>query len=126
MKSIANMRGAAVVALLASLLLRASIPDGYMPAKWGSGLLVELCPARVPAQVMQALGGDHHHHGPASTSSHLDTSQCPIGHMLSAAAAVDDFWIIEGIKTGDVFSGVPVLPLQTRSLRSHRSRGPPA
>ena len=61
-----------LLVLLAALLLRAAIPDGYMPASWGSGLLVKLCPAGLPAGVMQALAGEHehHHHGDAG---HGDT-----------------------------------------------------
>ena len=77
--------------LLAALLLRAGIPDGYMPSAPGSGQLFELCPAGVPAGFMQALSGSgqHHHHNSDASESHYDASHCPIGHLLSAAVAVD-------------------------------------
>jgi hypothetical protein len=74
---------------LPMLVLRALTPDGYMPGSRGSGLLFELCPAGMPTDIMRALGrGGHHHHGDEQSAS--GTEQCPIGHMLSAAVAVDD------------------------------------
>jgi len=114
--------------LLATLLLRAGIPDGYMPAGQGSGLLFELCPAGVPAGFMQALSGSgHHHHGnTAETESHYDASQCPIGHLLSAAATVDDVWPSNIAPDLPVFIDYPVPRPGSRAPTSHRSRGPPA
>ncbi|MEJ2298890.1 MAG: hypothetical protein P8X94_10400, partial [Woeseiaceae bacterium] len=78
-----------LLAALAMLSLRALTPAGYMPGSPGSGLLFELCPAGMPAGVMQALGGGHHHHAPAG-STMSDDEQCPIGHMLSGAVASAD------------------------------------
>ncbi len=115
--------------LLAALMLRAGIPDGYMPATAGSGLLFELCPAGVPESFMRALSGsDHHQHhaDTASSGSHYDTGQCPIGHMLSSAAAFDDLWQIESAPA--VQESIDItLPAYTRQAAiSQRSRGPPA
>lgn len=114
--------------LLAALLLRAGIPDGYMPAAPGNGLLFELCPAGVPAGFMQALSGSgHHHHGDSAASeSHYDASQCPIGHLLSAAAAVDDSWQSSIAPDLPVFIESPTLKPISRAPTNHRSRGPPA
>lgn len=114
--------------LLAALLLRAGIPDGYMPAAQGSGLLFELCPAGVPAEFMQALSGSgHHHHGhTADTESHYDASQCPIGHLLSAAVAVDDVWLSSTAPDLSVYIDIQVPEPASRAPTSHRSRGPPA
>ena len=112
------------------LALRAFTPEGYMPAAQGSGLLFELCPEGMPAEVMQALsgGGHHHHHHGASgdDDSATGTSECPIGHMLSSAVAhdadgVSNFapdlptWIIAGAR-----------PAQARRLPTYHSRAPPA
>ncbi len=117
-----------VLLLLAALLLRAGIPDGYMPAALGSGQLFELCPAGVPAGFMQALSGSgHHHHGDSAASeAHYDASQCPIGHLLSAAAAVDDSWQSNSAPDLPVFIDQPTLRLVSRAPTNHRSRGPPA
>ena len=114
--------------LLATLLLRAGIPDGYMPAAQGSGLLFELCPAGVPAGFMQALSGSgHHHHGDtAEAESHFDASQCPIGHLVSPAVAVDDSWQSSIAPDLPVFITNPVQRPASRAPTSHRSRGPPA
>jgi len=116
------------VLLLAALLLRAGIPDGYMPAAPGHGLLFELCPAGVPAGFMRALSGsDHHqHHGDSDTTkSHYDSSQCPIGHLLSSAAAIDD--LPPAIASPDLpdFNESPQAIHVSRTPTNHRSRGPP-
>jgi len=114
--------------LLAALLLRAGIPDGYMPSALGSGQLFELCPAGVPAGFMQALSGSgHHHHGDSAASeSHYDASQCPIGHLLSAAAAVDDSWQSGIAPALPIFIASTVLRPISRAPTNPRSRGPPA
>lgn len=118
------------VALLATLLLRASIPDGYMPAPVGGGLLFELCPAGVPAELMQALAGPgthHHHHDSNDTSgAQFDAEQCPIGNLLSAAVAIDAHWITPDVP---LLTEPPVAAAQvvaSRSELARRSRGPPA
>jgi hypothetical protein len=118
-----------MIALLATLLMRAGIPDGYMPASADSGLLFELCPAGVPESFMRALSGsDHHqHHADTATSgSHYDAGQCPIGHMLSSAVAFDDLWQIESAPAAQesIHTSVPTYTIQ--AAISQRSRGPPA
>ena len=91
MRPIAQNRTMMIVLLLVSLMMRAGIPEGYMPAAAGSGMLYEMCPAAMPAELIDllAMNGHQHHHDTSSDStSDYDASQCPIGHMLSAAAAV--------------------------------------
>jgi hypothetical protein len=118
-----------MIALLAALLMRAGIPDGYMPASADSGLLFELCPAGVPESFMRALSGsDHHqHHSDSGASgSHYDASQCPIGHILSSAVAFDDLWQIESTPAAQESTDSAVLTYTFRAAISQRSRGPPA
>jgi hypothetical protein len=117
------------VLLLATLLLRAAIPDGYMPASPYSGLLFELCPSGVPAGFIAALGGSgHHQHHDASDGSgaHYDASQCPIGHMLSSAAAVNDLWQFDAISLRPGFMTYPDEVISYPEILNLRSRGPPA
>ena len=67
----------ALVWVLATLLLRAAIPDGYMPAQAGSGLLFKLCPSGVPDGFMMAIaksGHQHHDHSADSGDAHYDAS----------------------------------------------------
>jgi hypothetical protein len=114
--------------LLAALMLRAGIPDGYMPASADSGLLFELCPAGVPESFMRALSGsDHHqHHSDSGASgSHYDAGQCPIGHILSSAVAFDDLWQIESAPAAQESTDNADLTYTFRTAISHRSRGPP-
>ena len=118
-----------LLAALAMLALRALTPEGYMPAAQGSGLLFELCPEGMPAEVMQALsgGGHHHHHGaPGSDTDAAGTSDCPIGHMLASAIAHD------ADSAGDIAPDTPTWtiagarPTQGRRHSIYRSRAPPA
>ena len=120
-------RRTAVIILLASLLMRAGIPDGYMPAAPGSGLLFELCPSGVPAELMQMLAGGHHHHGSADdAAAHFDASQCPIGHMLGSAVATGDFLQLDLSAAPHAFVAMPDPQNRSRSPAIARSRDPPA
>jgi hypothetical protein len=116
-----------LIAALAMLSLRALTPDGYMPGSKDSGLLFELCPSGMPAEIMQALAGDdHHHHGHGEDNSVSGTEQCPIGHMLASAVAVDTSAPSEIPPEATLFDDVPVT-LAYRSLSTaYRSRAPPA
>ncbi len=125
MKRLARQRTLLLATALAMLSLRALTPAGYMPGSPGSGLLFELCPAGVPAAVMQALGaGHHHHHGNEKSSS--ATEQCPIGHMLSTTAALDVDPLVGLVPTGTEFGTVPVRVPALVGATAYRSRAPPA
>jgi hypothetical protein len=129
MSTNSDRRQVPLLLLLAALLLRASIPAGYMPAALGSGLLFEFCPSGVPAEFMQALAGSagHHHHVSAQDQGgHFDAEQCPIGHMLSSAVAFDDYWT-DGPETDAAIVFEPAVDVFTSTSRAvYRARGPPA
>jgi len=115
--------------LLVALLMRAGIPDGYMPSAQGDGLLFELCPAGVPAGFIAALTGSdrHHHHNESDdTRLHFDAGQCPIGHLLYSTAVFDNPWQLDAIPELADFLSTPVLINTSRVPVSYRSRGPPA
>jgi hypothetical protein len=118
----------ALIWVFATLLLRAAIPDGYMPANPGSGLLFELCPSGVPAELMTAISGStqHHHHGTKSGDSHYDAAQCPIGHLLSAAIAVDGAWPTESAPAPAPYNESLFFAPVSRTPANSRSRDPPA
>jgi len=118
-----------VIVLLASLLMRAGIPDGYMPSSGDNGLLFELCPAGVPASFMRALSGSEHHQHHANADSSepgYDTGQCPIGHILSSSVAFDDLWQFESAPAAQEYINTSVPAHRSLSTIGHRSRGPPA
>jgi len=118
-----------VIVLLASLLMRAGIPDGYMPSAGDNGLLFELCPAGVPETFMRALSGsEHHQHHAAAESSepHYDAGQCPIGHILSSSVAFDDLWQFESAPAAQEYINTSVPTYKPLSVIGHRSRDPPA
>lgn len=124
-----------LVAALAMLSLRALTPDGYMPGSKGSGLLFELCPSGMPPVIMQALAGEghhhHHHHGGDDSSgdssgSVTGTEQCPIGHMLASAVAVDTGTLPGIVPDVAMFNVAPVLVTDRSTSTAYRSRAPPA
>jgi len=118
-----------LILLLTALLMRAGIPDGYMPSAPGSRLLFELCPAGVPAGFMLALGGtEHHHHDDEAdaSQSHFDAGQCPIGHLLSSTIAFDNPWQLDATPALASFVAAPVRTNISRAHVRYRSRGPPA
>jgi len=115
--------------LLAALLMRAGIPDGYMPAAPGSGLLFELCPSGVPDGFMMAIsssGHEHRHHEADTSNAHYDAGQCPIGHLLSAAIAVDDAWITQNAPALAPYNENLFFAPISRTPANSRSRDPPA
>jgi len=117
-----------LVAALATLSLRALTPDGYMPGSAESGLLYELCPDGMPAEIMQSLvgGGHHHHHGGSDSAPVSGTEQCPIGHMLGSAVAVDSGSTPDVSPDAPVFDDMPFAMLFQASATVYRSRAPPA
>ncbi|MCP5092435.1 MAG: hypothetical protein GY949_16090 [Gammaproteobacteria bacterium] len=123
------LKHSALLILLAGLILRAATPLGYMPASPGSGLLFELCPGQLPAGFNLASGTsghDHHGHG-VEDKSQPEPDQCPIGHLLSSAVAVDDGLSVDIASLQP--AEIPIPPYAGRlsaSLAPYRSRGPPA
>ena len=128
MSFLVSNRQILLIAALVALSLRALTPDGYMPGSEHSGLLYELCPDGMPAEVMQALAGDqhHHHHGGEDGASVTGTEQCPIGHMLASAVAVDMGGQPEFVPDVAAFEEAPVSLLIRISTTAYRSRAPPA
>ncbi len=116
------------VASLATLVLRALTPDGYMIGSAKSGLLFELCPEGVPPGFLQALTGEHHHahHGGEDDSSSVSSSQCPIGHLLFPAIAADVASLAMVVAAAPRPSDVPARPLLGSQVPGYRSRAPPA
>ncbi|MDJ0700608.1 MAG: hypothetical protein QNJ07_12190 [Woeseiaceae bacterium] len=131
----------ALLLVVATLATRATIPEGYMPSAPGTGFLYELCPSAVPAEVMRVLQarrgpsahahhGHHGHHAdtsgePADHTVH-DGAQCPIGHLLASAVAIDMSWEADALPPAPEFEAAPVI-VRLRSLRTATSsRGPPA
>lgn len=81
-----------VTALAAvTILLRAIIPLGYMPGNALAGEFMVLCPAGVPAAVMEVLHPDHGHHGGHAASVINADRDCPIGSALQPAWLPADF-----------------------------------
>lgn len=124
----AHNRKYLLLAALLTLSLRALTPDGYMPGSAGSGLLYELCPDGMPAEIMQALAGGghhHHHHGGGDSASVSGTEQCPIGHMLASAMVVDSGATPDIVPDAPVFYDEPAAILFRVSVTAYRSRAPP-
>lgn len=124
-------KNVAMLALLLGLALRAAMPLGYMPAAAGTGLLFELCPDRLPANVTLAgtPASGHHHHSESDSGSQpaAEVDTCQIGHLLMSAAAIDN----TAPELAAVLQPAPTIQLKTavRWLVTHGdywSRAPPA
>lgn len=130
MNLFARNRQILLIAALVALSLRALTPDGYMPGSAQSGLLYELCPDGMPAEIMQALAGDnphhHHHHDSGDTTSVSGTEQCPIGHMLASAVAVDTGALPDFVPDTPDYDDAPAAMLFRALVTPYRSRAPPA
>jgi hypothetical protein len=124
MSIIGRNRQLVLVAALATLALRALTPDGYM-----RGLLYELCPEGMPAEIMQALGGNNHHHhqgGDSEAASASSSEQCPIGHMLASAMAMDSTPASDMLPAAPSYNDGSVAVLFHTPAIGYRSRAPPA
>lgn len=102
-----------------------------MPASPDSGLLFQLCPDGLPVDVIRALtgGGHHHHHHHGNdTNPHADPAahQCPVGHMLLAALAVETGSTPEAGLDVPVFAVLRLATQFTRHASNYESRAPPA
>ena len=116
-----------LIAAVAMLALRALTPAGYMPGSPASGLLYELCPSGMPAEIMRALGGGHHHHHhDEKTGGMAGDEQCPIGHMLSTTAATDSTPQVAPVAAGYEFETVTLRTPAIVGATAYRSRAPPA
>ena len=125
-----------LVATLVTLALRALTPEGYMPGSRDSGLLFELCPEGMPPEIMRALsgGGEHHHHhhhhdqgsGQDDGGGMSGTEQCPIGHMLASAVAVDVDAEAAVLPSLPPFVDAPRAVTWQSRVIEYRSRAPPA
>jgi hypothetical protein len=105
--------------LLVTLLFRAYVPVGFMPAS-GTPFLLELCPAASPMLMMPA---HHHHH----SGSHTNFDNCPFG-SAPAAGPISHFIVFEPAAEIVPHSVVAFESLRfiARLQRAHQTRGPPS
>ena len=115
-----------LIATLAVLSVRAVTPEGYMVGSPASGLLFELCPSGMPAEIMQALAGGQHHHHHDKGGQSQGGEPCPIGHMLASAVAVDIGSSPELSPAAPGFGNVPLAEARDSRAVVYRSRAPPA
>ncbi len=110
---------------LAMLGVRALTPLGYMPASAGTGLLYELCPEGMPAEIMHALAGGGHHHQHGGDKGGASES-CPIGHMLASSAATDIDSSTVVVPEPAVLIAPSPIARDSRVCSHYRCRSPPA
>ena len=118
-----------LAAALATLVLRAAIPAGFMPSAAGGGLPFEMCPSAVPAEILAAMSGAGHHHTGHDAdrdSSHFEAGHCPIGQALSTAIADNGLTAIEFAPAVAVLEPRVETALSSFEQSTRRSRDPPA
>jgi len=86
-KIAAHTRRKALALLFVTLVVRASIPVGYMPGSLQSGSLFEMCPDGLPAAMVRAFAGHHHHGGAHDEATSDGSEQCDFGHLITPAAS---------------------------------------
>ena len=124
-----RLRHLLTIVALTLLGVRALAPLGYMPASAGTGLLYELCPQGMPAEIMRALsgGGHHHHHGGDHGDDKAGPSEsCPIGHMLASVMATDVDTPTLVLPEPEAFVIPSNAAIASRSGCHYRCRSPPA
>ena len=135
-----TLRPQIFLALAATLLLRAMIPAGFMPAAIGAGFPLQVCPSGLPDGALARLAGEHaahHHHAGHGHHGHHDPAgsgdgghaysaeQCPIAHLIAAAALpVSAGPAVPALPAPAIVAPVPRHPA-TAPLHQYRSRGPP-
>ena len=116
---------------LATLVLRAAIPAGFMPSAARGGLPFEMCPSAVPAEILAAMSGAGHHHASHGNdadpdSCHFDAGHCPIGQALAIAVAADEAVAAAIVPaTATLNAHIPSV-LHSHEQPTRRSRDPPA
>ena len=107
------------IVLLATLIFRAYIPVGFMPAS-GTPFLVELCPA-------YAGGAPAHHAHHHNSQGQADFQNCPFG-SAPALGPVSHLIAFEPAERIASFVAIPAERgrLVRRLLHAHQPRGPPS
>jgi len=134
------LRPQIILALAATLLLRAMIPAGFMPAAIGAGFPLQVCPSGLPDGALARLAGEHagHHHHAHHGHHEADgenrsgdgghaysAEQCPIAHLIAAAALpVSAAPALPALPAPAIVSPTPQHPAAAR-VHHYRSRGPP-
>jgi hypothetical protein len=105
--------------LLVTLLFRAYVPVGFMPAS-GTPFLLELCPAASAMPMMPA----HHHH---QSGTHANFENCPFG-SAPATGPISHFIAFEpaGQIVSHTVAAFESFRFIARLQRAHQTRGPPS
>jgi len=111
--------------LSAAILLRAIIPAGYMPGSLQSGLLFELCPEGMPAELMQSLGGGHQHHMADDPESAHSFEACAIGHLAVTAATTSFADLLAEPPVQSEATAVAAILFNAAPILAYSSRAPP-
>jgi hypothetical protein len=116
-----------------AMLLRVLVPAGYMPSDLDDGWYLKLCPDGMPVSVMVALFGhehQHHHHPNAqggAAAPEITYAQCDLGGTLSADIDATAHVAVPASEAQLPLAAAPLDQFfHSRSVYSHRPRGPPA
>ena len=114
---------AAIQLAVVALVVRASIPLGYMPGNLLAGDFAVLCPTGIPAEFMQAISGHAHHHAGHTIDADRD---CPIGSALQPAWAPNDWQVPAVDAIREEFNASLVFRPHSRQPESrYLARAPP-
>jgi hypothetical protein len=108
----------AISALLALVILRAWVPQGFMPSASGAFQL-ELCKADLQASLPTQ---DHH---PRDGAAHHEGAACPFGHASVAGPLGEDWNFVASYRSVSEVVAETLSRPSTSPFRTHQARGPP-
>ena len=94
------------------------VPAGYMPAAWGEGGPVTLCPTGLPTGLMLEHSGHHNDDGDDGPGTDLLWAHCPLGALTDTAAISPDV-----VFNLPVFLCIHPVDLELRSIFSIQYAG---
>ncbi|MGI9222155.1 MAG: hypothetical protein ACR2QS_14085 [Woeseiaceae bacterium] len=121
------LRQVAVSVLVATLLIRALLPLGYMPGNLLGGEFATLCPVASSAtfQLIEPASAHDHHVGDDAESFSVGTA-CPIGSSLffDALPSISSPLALTAALPAQLETNY-FLPVRTATLTTHHARAPP-
>ena len=117
------IRRTLISAMYLAFACRLLVPAGYMPAAWGEGGPIALCPTGLPAALMPEHSG--HHHDDGTDTDHL-WENCPLGTLADTAAITPNVVFNLPVSLDISPTDLGLRSTFSRRPADFRSRSPPS
>ena len=102
------------------------VPAGYMPAAWGDGGPITLCPMGLPASLLPEHSGHHHDDGDDGPGAELLWEHCPLGALTDTASIIPEIGFHLPVFLHIRAADLEPARIVSRSPVGFRSRAPPS